>query len=182
MKENDCNLYYALVWNTQLSSKENEVIKGDKITKSTVLPSDPRILYGVSDNDIKRIRSVKVLKEIEYDIYTTKQSVKFQRDVKEYILCRDIRIIVWRGANEINLLHDKYKIVTPELFETMVQISGNINIVDDAVGDTSEPDTYSNLDIKVNGRVQSNIIDECVLESSFISKFENGKYIKLSVI
>lgn len=178
MKENDCNLYYALVWNTQLSSKENEVIKGDKITKSTVLPSDPRILYGVSDNDIKRIRSVKVLKEIEYDIYTTKQSVKFQRDVKEYVLCRDVRIIVWRGANEINLLHDKYKIVTPELFETMVQISGSINIVDDAVGDTSEPDTYNNLDIMVN----ANIINECVLEAPFINKFENGKYIKLSVI
>ena len=100
MRENLSNSsYYALVWKDSLDKKGK--IKGELITKNTVLPDDPRILYGSNDNDIAKIRNVEMWKEIEYDTLTTKQTVRYYTEVKEYVLCRDVRIIVWQGDEEL---------------------------------------------------------------------------------
>lgn len=124
MRENLSNSsYYALVWKDSLDKKGK--IKGELITKNTVLPDDPRILYGLNDNDIAKIRNVEMWKEIEYDTLTTKQTVRYYTKVKEYVLCRDVRIIVWQGDEELRLPSNDYKIVSPELFEIIAQVSNN---------------------------------------------------------
>lgn len=97
------------------------------------MPDDPRILYGSNDNDIAKIRNVEMWKEIEYDTLTTKQTVRYYTEVKEYVLCRDVRIIVWQGDEELRLPSNDYKIVSPELFEINVvydikdKVSSEIN-------------------------------------------------------
>lgn len=111
------NMYYALIWNTTLSSKKKIIIQGEKITRSTKLPKDPRILYGTNNNDVARIVKKDNWIEIKYDIMTQKQSVKFWTETDEYILSRDIRIIVWQGESELVLPSKQYKIVAPDLFQ-----------------------------------------------------------------
>lgn len=111
--------YYALVWNDSLNKKMK--VKGELITRNTVLPKDPRMLYGTNCNDIAKIRNIGVWKEIEYDVLTTKQSVKFWKEVDEYILSRDVYIVVWEGEEYLDFPNNNYKIVSPELFEYIVQ-------------------------------------------------------------
>ena len=111
------NMYYALVWNTTLSSKKKNIIQGEKITRSTKLSKDPRMLYGTNNNDIARIIKKDDWKEMQYNIITQKQSVRFWTEIDEYILSRDIRIIVWHGDSELSLPSKRYKIVAPDLFE-----------------------------------------------------------------
>lgn len=115
------NSYYALVWNNSLERKME--VKGELITKNTVLPKDPRMLYGTNNNDIAKIRKVSAWEEIEYDILTTRQTVRFWKEVDEYILSRDVRIIVWEGEDILCLPNDKYRIVSPDLFEYIVKTS-----------------------------------------------------------
>lgn len=112
--------YYALVWNTFLNSKKNLEIKGEKITKSTELPKDPCMLYGTNDNDVAKIRKVESWTEIEYDVHTTSQRVKFWKEVEEYIISRDVYILVWEGSEILSLPNDPYRIVTPDLFDYLV--------------------------------------------------------------
>lgn len=124
MKELNSNMYYALVWNTSLSNKK-QVIKGTKITRSTRLPKDPRMLYGTNNNDIARIIKKDNWMEVKYDIMTQRETVTFWKEEEEYVIYRDIRIIVWQGNDELYLPKemDKYKIVSPELFEYICSTS-----------------------------------------------------------
>lgn len=115
--DTNANMYYALIWNTTLSSKKKIIIQGEKITRSTKLPKDPRMLYGTNNNDIARIVKKDNWMEIRYDIMTQRQSVKFWTEIDEYILSRDIRIIVWQGESELVLPSKQYKIVAPDLFQ-----------------------------------------------------------------
>lgn len=115
--DTNTNMYYALVWNTTLSSKKKIIIQGEKITRSTKLPKDPRMLYGTNNNDIARIIKKDNWIEIKYDIMTQRQSVKFWTEIDEYVLSRDIRIIVWQGESELVLPSKQYKIVAPDLFQ-----------------------------------------------------------------
>lgn len=144
------NSYYALVWNDSL--KREMRIKGELITRNTVLPDDPRMLYGTNSNDIAKIRNVGLWKEIEYDTITTKQSVKFWREVDEYILSRDVYILVWEGEEYLELPNDIYKIVSPDLFEYIVQTAPeesyelNIEEVEEEVGNrNSVKEILSNI-------------------------------------
>lgn len=130
MQEVDNNMYYALVWNTALSSKTHKkakdlIVTGKKITRKTRLPKDPRMLYGTSNNDIARIVKRDNWIEIKYDIMTQKQSVKYWTEEDVYVLSRDIRIIVWSGDSELSLPSKKYKIVAPDLFEHIVKTCCN---------------------------------------------------------
>lgn len=144
------NSYYALVWNDSLKRKMR--IKGELITRNTVLPDDPRMLYGTNSNDIAKIRNVGLWQEIEYDTITTKQSVKFWKEVDEYILSRDVYILVWEGEEYLELPNDRYKIVSPDLFEYIVQTAPeescelNIEEVDEEVGNrNSVKEILSNI-------------------------------------
>lgn len=121
MDEGHVNSYYALVWNTSLDS--NMKLRGTKITRSTKLPSDPRMLYGTNRNDVAKIRKVKFWQEIEYDPFTTRQGIKFWDEVDEYNLSRDIFIVVWEGEDRLSLPHEHYKIVSPEFFEHIVAMA-----------------------------------------------------------
>lgn len=122
------NSYYALVWNNSLERRME--VKGELITNHTTLPKDPRVLYGTNNNDVAKIRKVSAWEEIEYDTLTTKQTVRFWKEVDEYILSRDVRIIIWDGRDTLCLPNDKYKIVSPDLFEYIVQTSGKREIKD----------------------------------------------------
>lgn len=187
MRENDCNTYYALVWSTILSSKKKETIKGEKITKSTVLPNDPRILYGTSNNDVIKIRNVEMWKEIEYDIATTKQTVRFHKEIKEYILCRDVRIIIWQGSEELNLPSDEYRIVTPELFEIITQLTNNYGSeeVNNYVGEEEEIGRwkpYKDPKQEIKSNINQNLINKVKEEMVKVNEVVKGKYIKLMMI
>lgn len=124
----DChvNSYYALVWSSEVSSKRKKEIKGEKITRQTSLPEDPRILYAANKNDVAKIKTVKIWEEIEYDPVTTKQSVRFWKETEEYILPRDVCIVVWEGSDTLCLSEDNYRIVTPEDFKCIVESSPNV--------------------------------------------------------
>lgn len=121
------SMYYALVWNTALSPQIDKkkskkiVIEGEKITRSTKLPRDPRMLYGTNNNDIARIVKTDNWMEIKYDIMTQKQTVKTWVENEEYLLSRDIRIIVWEGESKLELPSKLYKVVAPDLFEHIVK-------------------------------------------------------------
>jgi len=114
------NFYYALVWSKDLTS-EIEVI-GEKITRNTVLPKDSRMLYTTNGKDLSKIVKVKTWKEITYDPLTTKQSVKFWDETEEYTLKRDVCILVWEGSEILSLPSKQYKIVSPELFEEIIEL------------------------------------------------------------
>lgn len=139
MKESDTKSFYALVWNTALSSKEELIIQGEEIHRDTIIPDDPRMLYGTNNNDVARITKVKEWKEIKYDTLTTKQSVRFWKEIDEYVLARDVRIIVWAGESELMLPSKEYRIVAPDLFKHIVETapvssasksSTNLRVVD----------------------------------------------------
>lgn len=115
------NSYYALVWSTTLESKGH--VKGELMSQSTRLPKDPGILYGTHNNDVIKVKSVEFKEELSYDSLTTKQSVKFNRVVEEYIIPRDVRIIVWEGSDTLDVSCDKYRIVSPQIFKDLVAMS-----------------------------------------------------------
>lgn len=121
MKLVDVNSYYALVWKDVLKAKVE--IKGELITRDTILPNDPRMLYGTNNNDVAKIKKIELWKEIEYDVLTTKQSVRFWKEIDEYILSRDVYIIVWEDSAILSLPSNSYRIVSPDLFEHIVQMS-----------------------------------------------------------
>lgn len=121
MDDSHVNSYYALVWNTTLETGME--LRGAKITRSTRLPKDSRMLYGTNRNDVSRIRKVKHWQEIEYDPLTTQQSIKFWNEIDEYDITRDIYIVVWEGKRRLDLSCDHYKIVSPEVFEYMIEMA-----------------------------------------------------------
>lgn len=112
--------YYAIVWNTSL--KRRKKIRGKLIDGNVVLPKETSILYGTSDNDIAKVRTVDYKDKVVYNIETGKQSVQFEKDVREFVLNRDVRLIIWDGPEYLNPLKDKYKIIEPRFFEEMVLI------------------------------------------------------------
>ncbi len=114
--------YYALVWNTALDEKDL-VIQGQLITKNTILPEGPHMMYGTNPNDILKVRTEKIKEKIEYDVLTMKQSVKFIREVEEIDIPRDVRILVWEGSDKINLKESDYKIVSPQMFQELIEMS-----------------------------------------------------------
>lgn len=124
MKEKPNNTYYALVWNTSLEQKES-IIEGELISKDTVIPDDPRVMYGTNPNDVLKVSIEHIKTEIEYDVLTTRQSVRFIKEIEEFELPRDVRIIVWEGSNVLHIPYDKYRIVSPKDFEALVEISKN---------------------------------------------------------
>ena len=159
------NSYYALVWNDSLKRKMR--IKGELITRNTVLPDDPRMLYGTNSNDIAKIRNVGLWQEIEYDTITTKQSVKFWREVDEYILSRDVYILVWEGEEYLELPNDRYKIVSPDLFKYIVQTAPeescelNIEEVEEEVGNrNSVKEILSNIINSNNIKAEKGELDK----------------------
>lgn len=113
------NLYYALVWNTTLKIK-NKTVEGELLNKNTILPDDPRMLYGTNPNDILKIQSESFVKIMKYDVMTMTQSVKFHKKIEEVIIPRDVRIIVWENSELLNLSEDNYRIVTPEYFKEII--------------------------------------------------------------
>lgn len=137
------------------------------ITKNTVLPDDPRMLYGTNSNDVAKIRNVGIWKEIEYDTITTKQSVKFWKEVDEYILSRDVYILVWEGEEYLELPNDRYKIVSPDLFEYIVQTAPeescelNIEEVEDKISNrNSVREILSNIINANNIKAEKNELDK----------------------
>lgn len=122
MREYDTNLYYALVLNSTLEKKDL-VINGELITKDTELPKDVELLYGAHSNDVAKIRKVKDITEVHYDYRTTKESYSNRREVKEFVLPRDVCIIVWQGYPILYTSYRSYRIVTPEVFEDLVSHS-----------------------------------------------------------
>ena len=123
MIEYNTNSYYALVLNDTLLNREEVQIEGELIHKKTELPNIPKFLYGANPNDVAKILGIKDTVEYAYDRKTTRQSVKSWREVEELILSRSVRIIVWYGSSELVLPEDDYKIVTPELFQFLIETS-----------------------------------------------------------
>lgn len=112
--------YYALVWSTSL--KRNRRIRGKLIDGNVVLPKDNSILYGTSDNDIAKLRTVDYENKVYYNTKTGEQVVKFNKIEEEFILPRDVRIITWRGYDSVNPLKERYKVIGVDFFEEMVEI------------------------------------------------------------
>lgn len=133
MDEYDVKTYYTLAWSTTLT--QDVYIRGKAIGKNTKLPKDPKMLYGTNENDIFKIKRVEYETEITYDVFTQKQSVRYIPIVEEFSIQRDMRIIVWEGSEELSLLNDDYRIVTPEDFEDLVRLSD----VECEVASTPEP-------------------------------------------
>lgn len=123
MIERPLDYHFAIVWNTDLKQKNFEV-QGTKICQNTILPEDPRVLYGTNNNDKRKLKIQKMKEIVEYDKYSTKQTVRFAVEEEEVELSRDVRIIVWRGLHDtINLSVDEYKIVSPQVFKSLVKAS-----------------------------------------------------------
>lgn len=177
--ENDCSLYYALIWNTTLEQKGDRFVIGEKITKTSKLPSDPTILYGTHNNDLKKIRSVEVWEEIVYDVATTKQSVRFHESVEEYELCRDVRIVVWNGSKELDLFNDEYKVVTPDLFEIMADYSSETGEMNE---DIARWVKYQNPKKELNDECETAVSESRRITDTVITKYSNGKLTKLSIV
>lgn len=114
--------YYALIWGTALEEK-NFIVKGSLLTKKTRLPKDPKILYGTSPKDIKRILISEYKNIVSYNIFTGEQSVRFERDSEEYILKRDVVVIVWEDHEEINLAWKYHRVVAPDFLEALAEES-----------------------------------------------------------
>ena len=74
--------YYALVWDSVLENKDI-VIKGQPLVKTSKLPRDPRMLYGTSSNDLRKVKLNRFTKILEYDVLTMKQSVRFVKEIEE---------------------------------------------------------------------------------------------------
>lgn len=120
MEYRDTNTYYALVSCSTLQTKEDIAIQGNVIHSDTVLPNEPRLLYGTNGNDVAKIRIIEAYKKITYDVFTTRQSVVFWEEIEEYDIPRDTRIIIWEGKDDLEIQHDSYQIVTPDLFNLIV--------------------------------------------------------------
>lgn len=117
-------MYYALVWCDVL--KRNVDVKGSKICRETSLPNDSSMLYGTNINDVYKIRKNIIHMKIKYDILTTKQSVSFFVEEIVHSIPRDLRIIVWRASEFINLEEDSYKIFSKKDFEHLVNYNFKI--------------------------------------------------------
>ena len=118
MRRRNSKTYYALVWSDILN--KNVELKGKEVNKDIELPDDPRMLYGANDNDTFKIIKEVVHQKVKYDAFTTKQSVEFYIEKIEYVLPRDVRIIVWEGSEDIYLPSKNYRIMTPQMFEELV--------------------------------------------------------------
>lgn len=114
--------YYALVWDTALKNG-NLLIKGTLVNRNTKLPKDPRMMYGTSPKDVFKVRLENYKQITEYDIMTTKQTVRFIKELEEYELSRDIRIVIWEGSEFLNVVTDHYRVVSVDFFEELVKIA-----------------------------------------------------------
>lgn len=114
--------YYALVWGEALKDK-NLVIKGSPLVKGIKLSEDPRMLYGTSDKDKFKVR-IESYKEIkEYDVFSTKQSVRFVKEVEEVLVTRDVRIVIWQHKDTMCPKYDHYRVVSKQYFEELAEHS-----------------------------------------------------------
>lgn len=114
--------YYALVWGEALKDK-NLVIKGSPLVKGTKLSEDPRMLYGTSDKDRFKVK-IENYKEIkEYDIFSTKQSVRFIKEVEEISVTRDVRIVIWQHKDTMCPKYDHYRVISKQYFEELAEHS-----------------------------------------------------------
>lgn len=179
MVESDLSLYYTLVWNTTLELKGERFIKGEKITKTTKLPSEPSVLYGTHNNDLKKIRNIEVWEEVIYDVATTKQSVRFHESINEYELCRDVRIIVWEGSPELDLFYDSYKIVTPEMFEDIANYSKDNKCSEEGL---LSWDNYKSPVSELSGKCRDAITLKKRSKDTVKTEFNKGKLTKLSLV
>ena len=114
--------YYALVWGEALKDK-NLVIKGSPLVKGTKLSEDPRMLYGTSDKDRFKVK-IENYKEIkEYDVFSTKQSVRFVKEVEEISVTRDVRIVIWQHKDTMCPKYDHYRVISKQYFEELAEHS-----------------------------------------------------------
>lgn len=114
--------YYALVWGTALKEK-SFVVKGSLLTKKTRLPKDPKILYGTSPKDIRKILVSEYKNVISYNVFTGKQSVRFEKVSEEYTLKRDVLVVIWEDYEEIDLAWNYHRVVAPDFLEVLAKES-----------------------------------------------------------
>lgn len=120
MRDYNTDLYYTLIWSSTLDSKKGLVLNGLKITKDTKLPKDPTILYGAHSNDVAKIKKIRANGKVTYDCKTATEKYECYDVMEEYVLPRDVFIIVWPGGNPLYLDIEPYRIVTPQVFEDIV--------------------------------------------------------------
>ena len=148
--------YYALVWDSVLDNKDI-VIKGQPLVKTSKLPRDPRMLYGTSSNDLRKVKLNRFKKILEYDVLTMKQSVRFVKEIEELALKRDVRIVIWEWADTMSPRYDHYRIISKEHFEELAKDApGSFGIKKHEMDKESEesiwkatPDPEKNLKSKI---------------------------------
>lgn len=121
MIEYNTNSYYAFIWGPYLSSNRERIVKGNLIHRNIETNSILKMFYGTNSNDIYKVNKLKFWKEIEYKIDGEVQSVKYWKPEGEKVIERDMRIIVWEGSESTNLSYNKYRIVSPQIFELLVK-------------------------------------------------------------
>ena len=114
--------YYALVWGEALKDK-NVTIKGSPLVKGTKLSEDPRMLYGTSDKDKFKVKVENYKEIIEYDVFSTKQTVRFVMEEEEISVTRDVRIVIWQHKDTMCPRYDHYRVVSKKYFEGLAEIS-----------------------------------------------------------
>ena len=161
--------YYALVWNTALSNKDL-VIRGELVSQNTVLPKDPRMMYGTNPNDVLNVRIEKIKKEVKYDVFTTKQSVRFIKEIEKIELPRDVRIIVWDDEEELYIANKSYRIVSPQVFEELIEMSNytRINTWNGLPYDSEGVEASWKACAEPEERLKGNILSMLNLELQFI--------------
>lgn len=118
MVEYNTELYYALLWRDEIDSS---IVTGCKVHRGQKLITTPSMLYGTCQNDSIKIKSIDESNEFHYDYVSGRQSFRVKKEVKEYIIPRDIYILVWQGKRVINTEYDEYRIVSPEDFELIAE-------------------------------------------------------------
>lgn len=132
--------YYAVVWESDLR-KKSFLVKGELVTKKTKLPRDPRLLYGTSSKDISKVAIPEYKNIITYNMFTGEQRVRFERKSEEYILKRDVRIVIWEDCEEIDLGLKYHRVVSPDFLESLSVEStyeGETNMID--ISELSNPE------------------------------------------
>lgn len=114
--------YYALVWGETLKDK-NVVIKGKPLVKGSKLSEDPRMLYGTSEKDKFKVKVENYKNIVEYDVFSTKQTVRFVKEVEEIVITRDVRIVIWQHADTMCPKYDHYRIISKDYFEELAENS-----------------------------------------------------------
>lgn len=173
-------MYYALVWSSMLDSKRRSRVIGKEIGEGTELPKSARLYYGTSDKDYAKIRYREENTEIEYDVYTGRQSVRYWNEYEEYDIKRDVRLVIWEGSSELGLPRDRYlmKVISIRDFEIMVAdirdgVKGILNVKrakeTECIEEAREDLEVANADIGIDIKRASREGDEkCREVSTFV--------------